>query len=242
MKNKKLAELKDVSIGYNNKKILDHISFDIEKGKLIGVIGPNGGGKSTLLKTLLGLIPPLDGTLSYRDCITFGYVPQSSEFDRIFPLSVKEIVLMGRYSRVPFARKPGRNDIDVARDAISKTGIDHLQDQTFRSLSGGERQRVLLARAIAGEPDIIAMDEPTASVDSKGEKEIMNLIKEIKENRKFTIIMVSHFIDSLVKYSDELLVVDKDRSLFRHGSISEITDKKYMNELDLAGIPDLQFK
>jgi len=231
MENEKLIQLRDVSIGYEGISLIDHIYIEINKGKLVGMVGPNGGGKSTLLKTLLGLVPPVTGRLLYKENITFGYVPQSVTFDRIFPLSVLEIVIMGRYARVPFTRKPDKNDMDIVRVTMVRTGIDHLKDRTFRSLSGGEKQRVLLARAIAGGPDIIAMDEPTASIDSKGEAEIMSLIKDMKENKEFTIIMVSHFIDSLIKFSDELVMVDKDRALFKHGDISDFTDKQYINEI-----------
>lgn len=209
-----VAELKDVSIGYDEKSILDGISMQIKRGTLIGIVGPNGGGKTTLVKTLLGLMPPVKGSLSYTDNIKFGYVPQNTTFDRIFPLSVREVVTMGRYSHIHFLASPGPEDADKVLDAVKKVGIDHLLDRPFRSLSGGEKQRALLAKAVVSEPDLLVMDEPTASIDQKGESEIMSLIDQMQASMKFTIIIVSHYINSIVNHADKITYIDKDRNLF----------------------------
>lgn len=214
MENDIVAELKDVSIGYDNKSIIDNISMQIKRGNLIGFVGPNGGGKTTLVKTLLGLIQPVKGSLTYTEGIKFGYVPQNMSFDSIFPLSVREIVIMGRYSHIPFLGSPGTDDINKVYDTARKVGIGHLIDRPFRSLSGGEKQRTLLARAMVSEPDMMIMDEPTASIDQKGESEIMSLIDQMKASMKFTIIIVSHYINSIVNHADKITFIDKDRNVF----------------------------
>lgn len=209
-----VAELKNVSIGYEGKSIIEGISMRITRGDLIGFVGPNGGGKTTLVKTLLGLIPPVRGSLAYTDGITFGYVPQNSSFDSIFPLSVQEVIRMGTYARVPFTRSPAAEDMQKVHEAADRLGIKHLIDRPFRSLSGGEKQRALIARAIVSEPDLMVLDEPTASVDLKGESEIMSLISEMKTSKQFTIIIVSHYIASLVHHAEKITMIDKDRNFF----------------------------
>lgn len=217
-----VAELINVSIGYQGKSILEGISLSIERGTIIGVIGPNGGGKSTFVKTILGLIPTVSGSVRYPDGITFGYVPQSPLLDRIFPLSVAEIVTMGTYSYVPFLKNPGSEEMGKVRNAVEKVGIKHLMHRPFRLLSGGEKQRALLARAIVSEPDLMILDEPTASVDMEGESEIMSLIDEMKGSKKFTIIMVSHYVDSLIEHSENFTIIDKDRNFFLFGDKEEV--------------------
>lgn len=214
MESNTVTELKDVSIGYNGKPIIDGISMQITRGTLIGFVGPNGGGKTTLVKTMLGFIPPIKGTVDHTSGITLGYVPQSTSFDRLFPLSVREVITMGRYSRIPFFANPGRDDNQKVIEAAKQTGIVHLINRPYRSLSGGEKQRALLARAIVSEPDLMVLDEPTSSVDKKGESEIMSLIVEMKAIKEFTIIIVSHHMDSLVQHTEKIAVIDKDQNIF----------------------------
>lgn len=209
-----VTELKDVSVGYNGKSVIGGISMRITRGALVGFVGPNGGGKTTLVKTMLGLIPPIKGTVDHICGITFGYVPQSMSFDRLFPLSVREIITMGCYSRIPFFANPGQEDDEKVIEAAKQTGIEHLIDHPYRSLSGGEKQRALLARAIVSEPDLMVLDEPTSSVDKKGESEIMSLIVEMKASGEFAIIIVSHHMDSLIQHAEKIAVIDKNRNIF----------------------------
>ncbi|GJM16937.1 MAG: iron ABC transporter ATP-binding protein [Thermodesulfobacteriota bacterium] len=222
----KLIKLENVAIGYDNQTFVDSINLSIESNQFWGVLGPNGSGKTTLLKTVLSLIPPLKGQALIQNELVFGYVPQNEKFDPIFPISVYELVLMGRYSRVKPASRLSRVDKEVVEKSIEYAGISHLRDRTFRSLSGGEKQRSLLARSIAGEPDLLVLDEPTASVDMKGELEIMQLVKEIQSQRKLAVIMVSHFINTISEYSDHIILIDKDSNFFEAGEKNKILDKE----------------
>jgi zinc transport system ATP-binding protein len=225
-----LIRLDEVTIGYDNNGILNPIDLTIDRGRFWGVIGPNGGGKSTLLKTVLGLIPPVSGIVQTQDGLAFGYVPQKDKFDPIFPVSVDEVVTMGRYSRIPPGRRPGKADKERVRHALTMTGIIHLKNRTFRSLSEGEKQRALLARAIAGDPDVLVLDEPTASVDVKGEARIMELVVNIKQEQGLTVIMVSHYLNTLKQHADMMMLIDKDRTIFEAG-----TKEKMMNSASVKG-------
>lgn len=217
-----LIKLENVEIGYERSGLMDSINLAIDSNQFWGILGPNGSGKTTLLKTMLSLLPPISGKISLEHSLVFGYVPQNEKFDPIFPISACEIVSMGRYSRV----KPGKRltllDREIVTKSLDSVGVSHLKDRTFRSLSGGEKQRTLLARAIAGEPDVLVLDEPTASVDIKGEAEIMELVKKIQAESKVAVLMVSHFLNTVSEYSDHLILIDKDSNIFQAGTKAEI--------------------
>jgi ABC-type Mn2+/Zn2+ transport system ATPase subunit len=240
---KPLILLQDVSIGYVNEGFLKSINLNIEQGEFWGIMGPNGGGKSTLIMTILGLIPEVSGRISYPDNIVFGYVPQTEIFDRIFPTSVYEIVMMGRYNRIPVGKRPKQSDRKIVEDCLDKLEISHLKNRPFRSISGGEKQRALLARAIAGNPDILVLDEPTAAVDVKGETEIMNNVEMIRNEKKLTVLMVSHFLSTVSKFADHVIVIDKDNGIFKAGIKDDILGHDILSEIfgidiNLTQIPD----
>lgn len=219
-----LIKIEEVVIGYGKKGLVDPINLAIKNGEFWGIIGPNGGGKTTLLKTILGLIPPVRGKVEYgRDkSLIFGYVPQRENFDHIFPISVSEFVNMGRYIRIPVGRRVKKEDRRIAIECLRKVEITHLKDRSFRSLSGGEKQRTLLAHALAGEPDILILDEPTASMDIKGETAIMELISKIREDNNLTVLMVSHFLNTVYRFADHVVMVDKDSNIFQAGTMGEV--------------------
>lgn len=225
-----LIRLDDVVIGYESRGIMGALSLSIDEGQFWGVLGQNGGGKSTLLKTILGLLPPVSGKIESKHGVVFGYVPQNEKFDPIFPVSVEEVVSMGRYSRVPVGKKLGKEDIEHVMTSMEKVGIRHLRDRTFRSLSGGEKQRALLARAIAGEPDVLVLDEPTASVDAKGEAQIMELVQRIGLDDGITVLMVSHFLNTVTSYADMIILIDKDSGYFRAGGKSDVLTEENLNK------------
>jgi len=225
-----LIKFENAAIGYEGSTFIDCINLAIESNEFWGILGPNGSGKTTLLKTILKLIPPVSGKLLLNDNLTFGYVPQSEKFDPIFPMSVYEIVSMGRYSRVKAGKRLSESDINVINRSIEKAGISHLKNRSFRSLSGGEKQRTLLARSIAGEPDLLVLDEPTASVDIKGETEIMELVRKIQSERKLAVVMVSHFLNTVSEYSDHLILIDKDNNIFHAGEKSEVLEKESLDK------------
>jgi zinc transport system ATP-binding protein len=228
---KNLIKFENVSIGYGKEVFADSVNLAVDPNQFWGVLGPNGSGKTTFLKTLLNLIPPVSGQISLKNTLVFGYVPQSEKFDPIFPISVMELVSMGRYSRVKPGRRLSKNDKDMIELSIEKIGLSNLRYRPFRSLSGGEKQRALLARSIAGEPDLLVLDEPTASVDIKGEAEIMELVKKIQTERSLAVIMVSHFLHTVSEYSDHLILIDKDANIFHAGEKSEVLKKESLDNL-----------
>lgn len=225
-----LIRLEEVIIGYENRGILGAISLSVDSGQFWGILGQNGGGKSTLLKTILGLLPPVSGKIESQHGIVFGYVPQNEKFDPIFPVSTEEIVSMGRYSRVTAGKKLGKEDREIVMMSMDKVGIRHLRGRTFRSLSGGEKQRALLARAIAGEPDVLVLDEPTASVDIRGEAQIMELVQKIRSDDGLTVLMVSHFLNTVTNYADMIILIDKDSGYFRAGGRSDVLTEENLNK------------
>jgi ABC-type Mn2+/Zn2+ transport system ATPase subunit len=225
-----LIKLENVAIGYGKEVFVDSVNFSIEGNQFWGILGPNGSGKTTLLKTILDLISPVSGNVLFNNNLVFGYVPQNEKFDPIFPISVCEMISMGRYSRVKPGSKLSRTDNEIVERSMDSVGIAHLKSRTFRSLSGGEKQRTLLARAIAGKPDILVLDEPTASVDIKGEATIMELVKNIQIKRKLAVLMVSHFINTVSEFSDHIILIDKDNNMFESGTKTELLNKESLDK------------
>lgn len=216
-----VIEFENVSFSYSNTQVLQNVSFKIYSGESVGMIGPNGGGKTTLLKLILGFLHLSSGTIkvfgsSLRDDRIspnkIAYVPQSVRFDRDFPISVEEVVLAGLLSKLPWYGKFHTKEKEAAREALKKIGLSHLSEAPFGSLSGGQAQRVLIARALVSQPQLLLLDEPTASVDSRAEADIYALLKELKG--EMTILMVTHDLEIAVKQVGRLLCVQGDvRSL-----------------------------
>ncbi len=227
---KNLIKLDNVAIGYEKEVFVHSINLSIKSNQFWGVLGPNGSGKTTLLKTILNLISPVSGNIVFNNELVFGYVPQNEKFDPIFPISVYELVSMGRYNRVKPGSRISQTDKSLIEKSIESAGISHLKDRTFRSLSGGEKQRALLARAIAGKPNILVLDEPTASVDIKGEAQIMELVKNIQTESELTVLMVSHFLNTVSEFSDHIILVDKDNNIFQAGTKSEVLKKESLDK------------
>ena len=160
--------LRDVSLGYDGRVVLEHISLTVERGEFLALLGPNGAGKTTLLRGILGLLPVRTGRIEYgfdRLVNPPGYVPQRETLDPIFPLTVFEVVLMGTYARLAPLRPVGRRQRQVATTCLAQVGLPTLGARPFWALSGGQKQRVLIARALAAEPEILMLDEPTSGVD-----------------------------------------------------------------------------
>ena len=209
----KLVVFEDVVLGYNNKVVLKNLSFSIENGDFIGIVGSNGSGKTTMLKAILGLVKPISGRISFAGAdsgsIRFGYVPQIHTIDTVYPLSVFEVVLMARYAYTGLFGKIGENDLEAVSCSIKKAGLESYSNKLFRELSGGLRQRALIARALAGEPDILVLDEPTNDLDLAGEKAVMELVKKLHSESKITIIMVSHLLNVLVNYTNKIGLINE---------------------------------
>lgn len=196
-----LVHFKNASLGYGRRPVVTGVELSVERGDFLGVLGPNGAGKSTLLKTMLGLIPPMKGHLTLAGgsfgSPRFGYVPQKEKLDVIYPLSVREVAAMGTYRRFePLARLRGLSHEDLIRRSLKECGALDLAERRYSDLSGGQRQRVLIARALAAEPELLVLDEPLAGIDVPTQKALLKLFKEFKEQKRLTVMMVSHRVQA----------------------------------------------
>jgi ABC-type Mn2+/Zn2+ transport system ATPase subunit len=208
----RLLELRNVSLGYGNRSVLQGVNLYVQAGDFLGLVGPNGAGKTTLLRGLLGTLRPRAGVIIRGQPVqatglVFGYVPQEKQVDPLFPLSVLDVVLMGRYKRLGPGRRPGVADRSVAMDSIRHVGLDSLAQASFQELSGGQKQRVLIARALAAEPHILVLDEPTSGMDVASEKHLMRLIKALHETERLTIILATHNLNVVAQYTHQLAMV-----------------------------------
>lgn len=201
----------DLSFSYGLTPIFQSISLDVFQGEFLGIIGPNGGGKTTLLRLLMGFLTPERGQISLKGKTPqearhqVAYVPQNLRFDRQFPISVNEVVLSGRLATLPWYGRYSKKDKEIAQQALTRVGIEHLGSKAFGELSGGQMQRTLIARALASEPEILFLDEPTASVDPRAEEEIYALLKSFTP--KMTIVMVTHDLKAAIELVDRVLCV-----------------------------------
>ena len=211
-----IVELKDVNAGYEEKIILRGVNLTINDGDFIGIIGPNGGGKTTLLRVILGLLTPYSGKLIYNtsEQNLFGYLPQNSQIDKKFPINVSEVVLSGLMSQKGILKSYNRADKAKANGLLDKYGLSSYKKSAIGDLSGGQLQRVLLCRAIISNPRILVLDEPTTYVDSGFEKELYSLLKEL--NKEMAIIMVSHDLGTICTHVKTIACVN--RSLHYHNS------------------------
>jgi len=201
--------LRDVSFFYGGAPVLENVNLDVPDRTAACIIGPNGGGKTTLVKLILGLLTPQRGEIRVfgqppqRARLRSGYMPQYVQHDPQFPVTVTDIVLMGRLGRGGpggFFGWPNRADRQAAHDALRQVGMNDFRRRPFASLSGGQRQRVLIARALCGNPDLLLLDEPTSNVDTLVEARLLEILREL--NQRMTILMVTHdlgFVSSLVE-------------------------------------------
>lgn len=236
-------EVKNLYVSFDGNPALEDINLTVERGDYLGIIGPNGGGKSTLLRSILGLITPDSGQIMVmghpvqENHHQVGYVPQHVLFDRYFPIRVGEVVLMGRLGKRK-GRFYSRQDRRIADEALERVGMIHLRQRQIGELSGGERQRVLVARALATEPSVLLLDEPTASVDPGFQVTFYELLAELNEN--MTIILVSHDISAVSRYVKRLACLNG--RLYCSDSVEitpEMVEEMYHCPVDLIahGIP-----
>jgi len=202
-----IVQFSEVNFAYEDGiTVLENINFSIDSGDFACIVGPNGGGKTTLLKLILGLLKPVSGKITVLGKSPghvqsqIGYVPQFSKFDTAFPAKVLDVVLMGCLRRSFFWGRYSEEQVEQARNALTAVGLNGKDDQAFAGLSGGQKQRALIARALVSKPRLILLDEPTASVDVAGTEQFYCMFEEL--NQKYTILMVSHdvgFISGRVK-------------------------------------------
>jgi len=208
-------QLQDICVQYGRIQALKRLNFTINKGDYIGIIGPNGGGKTTMIKVIIGLIKPNKGTITYnghslkKSQIKMGYVPQISDINRNFPITVGEVVLSGRLNKkiIPFF-KYSEEDHRIADDVLDTVGLLELKNRQINELSGGEFQKMIIARALTLNPDILLLDEPTAMVDVMSQRQIFSLIKKLSKN--MTIVLITHHVQAISKQVKKLIYLDKN--------------------------------
>tara|TARA_B100001758_G_scaffold127317_1_gene109492 strand:- start:490 stop:1275 length:786 start_codon:yes stop_codon:yes gene_type:complete len=206
-------EVHDLTAGYHKKPVLWGIDLQVPKGKLVGIVGPNGAGKSTLIKAAMGLVPLSSGWVKIfgkpynENRRRVGYVPQRESVDWDFPVTVMDVVMMGRYGHVGWFKRPKKADKEIARDCLEKVKMLPFANRQISNLSGGQQQRVFLARALAQESDVYFMDEPFAGVDAATESAIITLLHELREKGK-TLLVVHHDLPTARNYFDQLLLLN----------------------------------
>ena len=206
-----LINIKNLSFGYNEERVLENIDLQIEKDDFMAIIGPNGGGKSTLLKLILGILKPQSGSIDFIDnSITIGYVPQNININTDFPVTAIEVVLMGHNGTKRPIFGYGKSETMCAIQALREVGMEEYAKYRIGSLSGGQRQRVMIARALCSHPSVVILDEPTSSIDANGQKQIYDLLKEL--NKTMTIIVVSHDISITMEYANKVAYINKTLS------------------------------
>lgn len=211
------VSVEHVSIAYERTTVLRDISFSVEEGDYICVLGENGSGKSTLLKGMLGLVPLQDGTVSFHgetERMHAGYLPQQTQTQKDFPASVMEVVLSGCLNskgKRPFYLRKERN---VALYNLKRLGIEELKKKSYRNLSGGQQQRVLLARALCATDKIIFLDEPISGLDPVATSEFYQLIEQLNKENHISVVMVSHDVGTALKSANKVLHITRDGCFF----------------------------
>jgi ABC-type Mn2+/Zn2+ transport system ATPase subunit len=207
-----------VTVTYNGAPALEDISIEVPEGVFVGVIGPNGSGKTSLLRAILGLVNPVAGRIYVRDVCChllkkvrreIGYVPQTSRIDPYFPVKVVDVVLMGLYPSLGLLRWPGRVERGRALEALASVGMAEHAQRPAGQLSGGQLQRVLIARALVREPKILLLDEPSTGLDVRSQDSVMELIRHTHEERRLTTLLVTHDVNLVLPYLDLVLAINR---------------------------------
>ncbi len=238
------VSIEDLQVRLDGRTVLEEVFLEVEVGDFLGLIGPNGGGKTTLLQAILGLIKPSRGRVLVFGMnpeaarTRVGYLPQKSLFDQKFPVSSVEVVMMGRYGRKGLFGRYCAEDKDAALAALAAVGMEEHADREIGALSGGQQQRIFVARALVSEPDLLLLDEPATGIDSSRQREFYELLRDL--NEKMTIIMVSHDISAVSTYVKKIACVN--RKLYYHGSkelFAEEIEEAYQCPVEMIahGIP-----
>ncbi|MEK7195780.1 MAG: metal ABC transporter ATP-binding protein [Patescibacteria group bacterium] len=234
-----IVEVKNVSFSYGENEILKNINFNIHRGDYLGIVGSNGSGKTTLLKIILGLLKPSSGSIKlfgvedndFKSRSKIGYVPQKvTNFDANFPATVMEVVLMGRYAKRGLFRKLISRDRLAARHALERVEMGKYEDRLIGELSGGEQQRVFIARALAAEPEIIFLDEPTTGVDKAARDDFYVLLKKLNQDLDLTVVLITHDIEDIAY--EAMHVACLDRTLFFYGTLEDFLKEKLHSAKD----------
>ena len=238
MKNKVL-EVKDLSFSYPDKSILHRLSFDVDAGDFMCIVGTNGTGKSTLLKLILNQLSPLEGEIKllgtnsekYKDFASIAYVSQkATNINRDFPATVEEVVSLGLYSKKGLFKRNTKEDKKLIDSALERVGMLDYKHRQIGYLSGGQQQRVFIAKALISNPRIIFLDEPTTGIDIRAVDSICSLLGDLNKNSGITIVMVTHDISSIIYHSNKILVLSED------GSGEVMTSEEFNSQSMLAHV------
>ena len=228
-----LVEVKNISFSYGEDEVLKDINFNIHRGDYLGIVGSNGSGKTTLLKIILGLLKPSSGSIKlfgldskdFKSRSKIGYVPQkATNFDANFPATVMEVVLMGRYAKRGLFKKLTSGDREAAHYALRQVEMEKYEDKLIGELSGGQQQRVFIARALATEPEIIFLDEPTTGVDQAAREDFYTLLKKLNEYLNLTVVLITHDIVGIT--NEAMHVACLDKTLFFYGTLEDFLKEK----------------
>lgn len=235
---KNIIELNNISFSYGNELVIKDVDLEVHKGDYLGIIGPNGGGKSTLLKLMLGLLTPLKGQIflygtninKFHDWPKIGYVSQQvTHIDPRFPMTVEEVVSMGRYPKLGLFNFPGIKDKKIVHEALSHVEIWEYRNRLIGDLSGGQQQRVFIARALAGQPEVIILDEPTVGVDIDTQRQFYSLLQKLNKQINLTLILSSHELDVIAHEATEIAYIN--RSVVYYGVPDKFMKSKYFTTL-----------
>lgn len=212
MDEKRILEVENLSISFNDQNVLENVNLTVNKGEVLAVIGPNGAGKSVLFRALLDLIPH-SGSIKWRENIKIGYIPQKLSIERALPLTVVEFLGLKTASQEAIFK--ALNSVGISTDTQNEHHLEHhLLSRRMGLLSGGEFQRVMIAWSLVDNPDVLLFDEPTAGIDIGGEKTIYNLLHELQNKRGLTILLISHDLNIVYKYADNVICLNKAQICF----------------------------
>ena len=237
-------EFDHVWFSYDRTTVLEDITFTLEQGDFLGILGPNGGGKTTLLRLMLGLLKPDKGRIRilgqepHEATRRVGYLPQDVDFNRAFPVSVTDVALMGRLSRTWLGKRYSRKDRDKVDEVLKKVGMWDHRHRPIGKISGGQRQRVFIARALAADPEMLFLDEPTASVDPEFQTDLYGFLKELNES--VTVVVITHDVGVISRYIKCVACVNKRLFFHACGEITqEMIEESYHSPVDLVahGLP-----
>jgi zinc transport system ATP-binding protein len=232
-----IIQLDRVCVTFQDLLVLEDVSLSVPSGDFLAIIGPNGAGKTTLLRVILGLVRPASGSVRVfgkapwnlnGERRRIGYVPQVLSVDLNFPVRASEVVLMGRYGRIGLVRRPSSADRAAAHRAMERVGIADLADRSIARLSGGQRQRVFLARALANDPDLLLLDEPTTGIDVAATESLYELLRSLHEDG-ITILVVSHDVGVVASYVNGVACVN--RRLVAHGRPEEVLGSEELEQM-----------
>ena len=243
----KAVEIRSLDVAYNRRLAIEDVALSVPKGAMVGVVGPNGGGKSTLLKAVLGLVPRLRGTVEIlgrpvdrRTRRLVGYVPQREEVDWNFPVSAFDVVMMGRVTSTTFLGRPTAHDKELAWEALKTVGMEKYADTRIGEFSGGQQQRIFLARALAQEAEVLLLDEPVSGVDAPSQHEIFDLLRSLKGVGK-TVIVATHDLSCVAERFDLALLLNRHTVAFGRPEevfTPELLNKTYQSHLMVLKLGD----